>query len=207
VLIQTQQARQELNRQLTSHVATRFYRAPELILMEKDYGKEVDIWAIGIIFGELLNTLERNCPNFENRRCLFPGKYCFPLSPNKNTEIDEIGIPLSHKSDQLDLIFNMIGTPNQDDISFVTDEKAIKYLQKFRARPAANLREMYPEGSDSAIRLLRSMLQFNPFNRPHVDELIKDSYFDDVRQFSQAYDSPAEIAFAFETSQQYVGVQ
>jgi hypothetical protein len=51
------------------------------------------------------------------------------------------------------------------------------------------------------------MLQFNPFNRPHVDELIKDSYFDDVRQFSQAYDSPAEIAFAFETSQQYVGVQ
>ena len=34
-----------MKRQLTSHVATRFYRAPELILMEKDYGKEVDIWA------------------------------------------------------------------------------------------------------------------------------------------------------------------
>lgn len=84
---------------MTSHVATRFYRAPELILMEKDYGKEVDIWATGIILGELLNTLQQNCPNFEQRRCLFPGKYCFPLSPNKNAEIDEIGIPLTQKSD------------------------------------------------------------------------------------------------------------
>jgi hypothetical protein len=37
-LINTRQARKDLDRQLTSHVATRFYRAPELILMEKDYG-------------------------------------------------------------------------------------------------------------------------------------------------------------------------
>lgn len=51
-----------MKRQLTSHVATRFYRAPELILMEKDYGKEVDIWSVGVIFGELLNMLEGNCP-------------------------------------------------------------------------------------------------------------------------------------------------
>ena len=80
---------------MTGHVATRFYRAPELILMEKDYGKEVDIWASGVIFGELLFTLEQNCPNFEQRRCLFPGKYCFPLTPNPNADIDDIGIPLS----------------------------------------------------------------------------------------------------------------
>jgi len=26
--------------------------------MEKDYGKEVDIWATGVIFGEMLSTLE-----------------------------------------------------------------------------------------------------------------------------------------------------
>jgi mitogen-activated protein kinase 1/3 len=39
---------------LTSHVATRHYRAPELILMEKDYGKAVDIWAAGVLFAELL---------------------------------------------------------------------------------------------------------------------------------------------------------
>jgi hypothetical protein len=31
--------------------------------MEKDYGKPVDIWACGVIFGELLQTLAENCPD------------------------------------------------------------------------------------------------------------------------------------------------
>ncbi len=37
---------------LTDYVATRWYRAPELLL-SANYGKEVDIWAIGCILGEL----------------------------------------------------------------------------------------------------------------------------------------------------------
>jgi len=109
-------------------VATRFYRAPELILMEKNYGKEVDVWSVGVIFGELLYTLQANCPSFGDRKCLFPGKYCFPLSPNKHGDIDDNGIPVSQKYDSLDLIFNVTGTPNTDQLSFVTDEKAMKYL-------------------------------------------------------------------------------
>ena len=78
----------EQKRVLTSHVATRFYRAPELILMEKDYGQAVDIWAAGVIFAELLLMIEGNCPKVENRGCLFAGKYCFPLSPKKGQALD-----------------------------------------------------------------------------------------------------------------------
>jgi cyclin-dependent kinase-like len=37
---------------LTDYVATRWYRAPELLL-SNNYGKPVDIWAIGCILGEL----------------------------------------------------------------------------------------------------------------------------------------------------------
>ena len=121
-----------LDRQMTSHVGTRYYRAPELILCEKDYGRPVDIWASGVIFGELLSMLEQNCPDFMMRKSLFPGKYCFPLSPNKNIEKDEKGIPIPQNNDMLDLIFNMIGTPNQQDLSFITDEKALAYLGKFK---------------------------------------------------------------------------
>ena len=33
-------------------MATRYYRAPELVLMEKDYGKPVDVWAAGVVFGD-----------------------------------------------------------------------------------------------------------------------------------------------------------
>ncbi|KEG10620.1 mitogen-activated protein kinase [Trypanosoma grayi] len=37
----------------TDYVATRWYRAPELLVGDVAYGKAVDIWAIGCIFSEL----------------------------------------------------------------------------------------------------------------------------------------------------------
>ncbi|VEU23631.1 DEKNAAC104911 [Brettanomyces naardenensis] len=39
--------------EITHYVATRWYRAPELILSRKNYGKPVDMWAVGCILGEL----------------------------------------------------------------------------------------------------------------------------------------------------------
>jgi renal tumor antigen len=36
----------------TEYISTRWYRAPELLL-SNNYGKQVDIWAIGCILGEL----------------------------------------------------------------------------------------------------------------------------------------------------------
>jgi cyclin-dependent kinase-like len=41
--------------QMTDYVATRWYRAPELLLSEGIYGPEVDYWAIGCIMGELID--------------------------------------------------------------------------------------------------------------------------------------------------------
>jgi len=38
----------------TDYVATRWYRAPELLVGDTQYGPPVDIWAIGCVFAELL---------------------------------------------------------------------------------------------------------------------------------------------------------
>ena len=38
-----------VERQLTQHVVTRWYRAPELILLQQYYNTEIDIWSIGCI--------------------------------------------------------------------------------------------------------------------------------------------------------------
>ena len=43
------------NEKLTDYVATRWYRAPELLLSQGDYGFEVDYWAVGCIMGELVD--------------------------------------------------------------------------------------------------------------------------------------------------------
>jgi mitogen-activated protein kinase 7 len=39
----------------TEYVATRYYRAPEVVLSPKHYSKAIDIWSVGCIFGEMLN--------------------------------------------------------------------------------------------------------------------------------------------------------
>lgn len=39
---------------LTEYVATRWYRAPEILLGSTKYTKAVDMWSIGCIIGELV---------------------------------------------------------------------------------------------------------------------------------------------------------
>lgn len=39
---------------MTEYVATRWYRAPEIMLSFKSYTKAVDVWSVGCIFAELL---------------------------------------------------------------------------------------------------------------------------------------------------------
>jgi cyclin-dependent kinase-like len=41
------------NELITDYVATRWYRSPELLLSQPNYGKPVDMWAIACILGEL----------------------------------------------------------------------------------------------------------------------------------------------------------
>lgn len=38
----------------TDYVATRWYRAPELLVGDTQYGTPVDVWAIGCLFAELI---------------------------------------------------------------------------------------------------------------------------------------------------------
>ena len=66
---------------LTSHVVTRWYRAPEVILMANYYSYSVDIWSVGCIFAELLGMMKSNFANFTQRKPLFPGLQCSTLSP------------------------------------------------------------------------------------------------------------------------------
>lgn len=48
---------------MTDYVATRWYRAPEIVLGSNQYSKSVDMWSVGCILGELLNG-----------KAIFPGK-------------------------------------------------------------------------------------------------------------------------------------
>lgn len=40
--------------QLTDYIATRWYRAPEVILSWKQYSGAIDVWSVGCILAELM---------------------------------------------------------------------------------------------------------------------------------------------------------
>ncbi len=42
------------------------------------------MWSVGCIFAELLSMIKANAPTYLDRSPLFPGKSCFPLSPENN---------------------------------------------------------------------------------------------------------------------------
>jgi mitogen-activated protein kinase 1/3 len=56
----------------TQHVATRWYRAPEIILLQP-YSTPVDVWSAGCIFAEMLGCMVDNKAAYGVRKALFPG--------------------------------------------------------------------------------------------------------------------------------------
>merc|ERR1719228_1648936 len=109
---------------LTKHVVTRWYRSPEVILLqqERGYVYGVDVWSIGCIFAELLQMHQKNCSDYKNRKVLFPGRTCFPFSTKDPFDYQ-------HRTDQLRVVFDMIGTPTKQEIARFKDKNVQIYLQ------------------------------------------------------------------------------
>lgn len=87
VLEETKDERSKAKRRLSDHVVTRWYRPPEIILIEKEYGPAIDVWGMGCILAELLQKTESHVNDRATikNEALFPGRSCFPLSPEKKS--------------------------------------------------------------------------------------------------------------------------
>ena len=79
--------RQERKRDMSPCIQTRWYRAPEIILTEKQYNESVDIWSAGLVLGELMKSTDKYQQKEKNtKNVLFRGKSCFPISPADDTD-------------------------------------------------------------------------------------------------------------------------
>ncbi|OMJ89628.1 hypothetical protein SteCoe_8165 [Stentor coeruleus] len=186
----------KLQRILTGHVVTRWYRAPEVILMEKEYGKEMDIWSLGCVFAEMLGMIRENVPHHIERIPLFPGKSCFPLSPDFNTTSTKAGYPVA-ENDQLNMIFQIVGTLPAYD--FVTDPKALKYLKAYPEIKPKSLSEIYPAITTNELDLLNRMMMFNPRERITLDQAINHPYFFPVRDPNLEINPVTQADFEFDS--------
>lgn len=160
---------------MTDYVATRWYRAPELLLQWTKYDKAIDIWSAGCIFAELIG-----------RRPLFPGKnYLDQL----HVILDIIGTPhpkdyealgseqarryLSNLPHRPKVPFSTL-YPNANPWAIALIEKMLKFNPNDRPTVEQCLADSY-------------------FERLHdsADEPVADSLFDN--SFEKAIKTPEDI--------------
>jgi mitogen-activated protein kinase 1/3 len=89
-LLDDRPRRKNQKRFMSLHVGSRWYRAPEISIIEKQYDQASDLWSFGCILYELLMYLTHQSQEpaifekkFQDIRFLFQGDSCFPLSPSK----------------------------------------------------------------------------------------------------------------------------
>eukprot|EP01083_Nonionella_stella_P181150 647945_1 len=169
-----------IQRGLTTHVVTRWYRAPEVILLQqkKEYLQAIDMWSIGCIFAELLQMQKENCPTVWKRGPLFPGDSCFPLSPKRSKKKN--AIYQSH-FDQIRVIFEILGSPTKEEIASLNDEQARAYLEDLPKQEAQDLSDMFPGTNQDGIKFLTQLLKFDVKKRLNVKQALEHPYFSRVR--------------------------
>jgi mitogen-activated protein kinase 1/3 len=190
LLSQSKESIKLFKRELTGHVGTRWYRSPEVILLEKVYTTSVDIWGLGCVFAELLGMMKEIQPNHKQRKALFPGNSCYPLSPAVSPTLNIAGNSVS-PGDQLNVILSVMG--NRSDLSFVSDSKASVYVNGYPKTISDGLISHLPNINKDALDLLKKMLEFNPYYRITAKEALRHKYFSNIRDKSQEIESKDSV--------------
>jgi serine/threonine protein kinase len=135
---------------MTDYIATRWYRAPELLMGCEDYAESIDTWAIGCIFAELLT-----------RKPFLPG------SDSENQLkliVHMIGIPDGEEIE----INGGVQLKVPDSVKIKPDENTKKFSKRF------------DKWDKVALDLLKKMLQFNPSKRISINDALKHEFFEEL---------------------------
>ncbi|WFD36078.1 mitogen-activated protein kinase [Malassezia cuniculi] len=135
---------------LTEYVATRWYRAPEIMLTFKEYTKAIDIWSVGCIFAEMITG-----------RPLFPGRdYHHQLA----LTLEVLGTP------SLDDFYAISSARSRDYIRSLPFRKRMDFYQLFNKvpLPAVHLLEQLLTFSPRK-RLTVEQALAHPYLEPYHD--------------------------------------
>lgn len=130
----------------TQYVATRNYRAPEVMFQLHGYSKCIDLWSVGCILAEMIN-----------RRPLFDAK-----SEPKHLEqmVKTLG------TNQIDL--SSSGSEEEEVKEAHTSQERSKIdlmkqrVSQFKYQEGISFKALFPTATDECRDLLKNLLMFNP---------------------------------------------
>jgi serine/threonine protein kinase len=101
---------------------------------------------------------------------------------------------------QLQIICDKLGTPQEEELHFVTSEKARRFMKNQPVRPGVPFDKLFPAARPEAIDLLKKMLVFDPSKRISVEDALAHPYLDSLHNVE---DEPAaDCSFSFEFEKQ-----
>eukprot|EP00467_Chlorarachnion_reptans_P025778 CAMPEP_0114506334 /NCGR_PEP_ID=MMETSP0109-20121206/11373_1 /TAXON_ID=29199 /ORGANISM="Chlorarachnion reptans, Strain CCCM449" /LENGTH=311 /DNA_ID=CAMNT_0001684917 /DNA_START=608 /DNA_END=1543 /DNA_ORIENTATION=+ len=104
---------------------------------------------------------------------------------------------------QMKLMFEILGCPDAEDLSFIMLDTAQKWTNEYikrnkeRIRPMS-LNERFPESEPECLKLLAKTLEINPKNRMTVKEALNCPYFRTIRK--KEWEKDCNLRFKFKYS-------
>jgi len=97
---------------------------------------------------------------------------------------------------QLKLIIQVLGSPTEEDLQFITSHKARDYIKGLPHQPRMLFTKLYPHANPLAVDLLEKMLVFNPKKRITVQEALTHPYLGSLHD--ESVEPAAEHIFEFD---------
>ena len=89
--------------------------------------------------------------------------------------------------DQIKKINDILGSPSENDMSFISDPKARKFITDLPKTKKIEFNQIYTNANPLALDLLEKMLCFNPEKRIKIEQCLNHPYFKDVRDKNLEY--------------------
>lgn len=132
---------------MTQYVATKLYRAPEVMLGAKYYSHPVDIWSVGCIIAEMFMET--------------------PVVLMQSQNIVE----------QLLRYFSIFGKPSPEDLDSISISRPLEILKHLNHNEHLSLAKVLGRNDKDLLDLITSCLEFNPAKRITARQAIEHNFF------------------------------
>lgn len=136
---------------MTQYVATKLYRAPEIMLGSKYYSFPVDMWSVGCIIAEM-----------------------FMQKPTVLMHSQNI-------VDQLMRYFSIFGKPSEEDLSSIPISRPLEIVKSLNPKETTSLNKVIGRSDKDLLDLISRCFEFNPAKRLTPTQAIEHSFFKNSR--------------------------